>query len=149
MKTIAWRQSKSEEETQRWGEELAKNFFHPGDLVIVAGELGVGKTQFVKGIARGLGIEEEIKSPSFSLVHEHKRGDFTLYHLDFYRLEREEEAIDLGWEEYLEDEKGIVIVEWGDKFPFLFFPPFFWVRLSYGGEDTRYIEVFYYDSCSR
>ncbi len=148
MKTIARWQSKSEEETQRWGEELAKNFLHPGDLVIVAGELGVGKTQFVKGIARGLGIEEEIKSPSFSLVHEHKRRNFTLYHLDFYRLERKEEAIDLGWEEYLEDEKGIVIVEWGDKFLPLFSPPFFWISLSYEEEDTRSIEVLYYDSCS-
>jgi tRNA threonylcarbamoyladenosine biosynthesis protein TsaE len=73
MKIIARWRSKSEEETQKRGEELAKKFFHPGDLVIVAGELGVGKTQLVKGIARGLGIEEEIKSPSFSLVNEYKK----------------------------------------------------------------------------
>ena len=147
METIAHWQSKSEEETRKWGEKLAKDFLHPGDLVIVAGELGVGKTQLVKGIAKGLGIKEEIKSPSFSLVHEYRKGDFIFYHLDFYRLEEEEEVIDLGWEEYLEDEKGIVVVEWGDKFPSIFPPPFFLVRLSYGKEDRRDIEVCY-DSCS-
>jgi len=147
MKIIARWQSKSEEETRKWGEKLAKDFLRPGDLVIVAGELGVGKTQLVKGIAKGLGIKEEVKSPSFSLVHEYRKEGFTFYHLDFYRLEKEEEVVDLGWEEYREDEKGIVVVEWGDKFPFLFSPPFFLVHLSCREEDTRDIEV-YYDSCS-
>ena len=107
------------------GRGLARDFLRPGDLVIVAGELGVGKTQLVKGIARGLGLQGEIKSPSFSLIHEYKKGDFTFYHLDFYRLEEEEEVVDLGWEEYREDEKGIMVVEWGDKFPTLFSPPLF------------------------
>ncbi|HOQ67328.1 MAG TPA: tRNA (adenosine(37)-N6)-threonylcarbamoyltransferase complex ATPase subunit type 1 TsaE [Candidatus Atribacteria bacterium] len=147
MEIIARWHSRSEEETRQWGERLARDFLRPGDLVIVAGELGVGKTQLVKGIARGLGLQEEIKSPSFSLIHEYKKGDFTFYHLDFYRLEEEEEVVDLGWEEYREDEKGIMVVEWGDKFPTLFSPPLFLIRLSYGNGEQRDIEV-YYDSCS-
>jgi len=65
MKIIARWQSKSEEETRKWGEKLAKDFLRPGDLVIVAGELGVGKTQLVKGIAKGLGIKEGLLTSSF------------------------------------------------------------------------------------
>lgn len=86
-----------------------------GDAFSLEGPLGAGKTQFVKGLALGLGIGEEVCSPTFSLVHEYNSGRLPLAHLDLYRLESAEELRALGFEDLAD--LGVLAIEWGDKFP--------------------------------
>jgi tRNA threonylcarbamoyladenosine biosynthesis protein TsaE len=88
----------------------------PGTVIALIGGLGVGKTHWTKGFVAGLGSAAEVTSPTFGLVHEYPGGRLPVFHLDFYRLENADELIALGWDEYLEAE-GVVVAEWGDKFP--------------------------------
>lgn len=86
-------------------------------VLSLEGPLGAGKTCFVKGLAEGLGMDrEEVSSPTFTLVHEYSGGRIPLIHFDLYRLESEEELIPLGFDEYLRA-PGIIVIEWGGKFP--------------------------------
>jgi tRNA threonylcarbamoyladenosine biosynthesis protein TsaE len=82
-----------------------------GDVVVLTGDLGTGKTVVAQGIAAGLGVTDRVVSPTFALVREYE-GRLPLHHLDVYRLDRLQEAIDLGWDELLDD--GVVVVEWGE-----------------------------------
>ncbi len=105
--------SESARQTKEFGERLAKRL-KKGDIVCLSGELGSGKTTFVKGLARGLGIKEkEVKSPSFVLAREYQ-GKIPLYHLDFYRLKSSLELESFGFSEYL-DGSGIVVIEWPEE----------------------------------
>ena len=88
----------------------------PGDVIALIGGLGAGKTHWTKGLVAGLGSAAEVTSPTFGLVHEYSGGRLAVFHLDFYRLENAGELIALGWDEYLEAD-GVIIAEWGDKFP--------------------------------
>lgn len=83
---------------------------HPGDIFILTGDLGAGKTTFTKGFAEGLGITQMIKSPTYTLIKEYDTGRLPLYHMDVYRLT--EGATDLGLDEYLEGD-GVCVIEWG------------------------------------
>ena len=85
----------------------------PGAVLLLAGELGCGKTTFTRGLARGLGISEVIASPSFALLHEY-HGRLPLYHMDLYRLTGEDEIEDAGLADYLETE-GVTVVEWPER----------------------------------
>ena len=96
-------------ETIALGERMAADL-RPGDVVVLNGDLGAGKTTFTKGIAKGLGIKEIIKSPTFTIIHEYQDGRIPLYHMDAYRLENGE-AEDLGLDEYF-DGDGVSVVEW-------------------------------------
>ena len=101
-------------ETMELGAALAQTF-RPGDVVALYGDLGSGKTVLTKGIGRALGIrEEEISSPTFTLVHEHRSGTLPLYHFDAYRIESPEEFFDLGYEDYFFGD-GVSVVEWADR----------------------------------
>ncbi|HLB28202.1 MAG TPA: tRNA (adenosine(37)-N6)-threonylcarbamoyltransferase complex ATPase subunit type 1 TsaE [Dehalococcoidales bacterium] len=104
--------SNSPEETQKLGVHLGE-LAQPGDVVLLTGELGAGKTCLTQGIAWGLGIEEYALSPTFVIMRELK-GRMPLYHIDLYRLDRLEESQDLGLDDYLYG-KGLCVVEWADK----------------------------------
>lgn len=87
-----------------------------GLIIALVGGLGAGKTHWTKGFVAGMGSASEVTSPTFGLVHEYPDGRIPVYHFDFYRLGSAEELVALGWDEYL-DAGGVVIAEWGDKFP--------------------------------
>ena len=97
--------------TEQIGEQLGK-LAYPGMVVLLSGDLGAGKTAFVRGVARGLGVKGPVTSPSFTLAEEHQ-GQMPLYHLDVYRLNSPSELLDIGYEEYVYG-NGITLIEWGD-----------------------------------
>jgi tRNA threonylcarbamoyladenosine biosynthesis protein TsaE len=99
-------------DTRAAGSELAK-LLRPRDVVVLTGELGAGKTTFVQGVARGLGAAEHVASPTFTLVREYVSGRVPLAHVDLYRLDREQDVIDLALDE-LEEGERVLLVEWGD-----------------------------------
>jgi len=94
---------------EEWGRAAAS-----GLVIGLTGDLGAGKTQLAKGIARGLGITELVHSPTFTLVSEYRSGRLPLFHLDLYRLESREQIIAAGLEEYLAP-KGVTVVEWAER----------------------------------
>lgn len=103
--------TKSVDDTRALAAELAP-LARPGDLILLAGGLGTGKTAFVQGFARGLGVEEPVTSPTFVLMRPYS-GRIPLIHLDVYRLDRIQELLDIGITELL-DEDGVTLIEWGD-----------------------------------
>jgi len=105
--------SHSPAETERLGEQLAARA-ERGWVLGLTGDLGAGKTQFVKGLARGLGVTEKVLSPSFAIVHVYSSGRLPLFHLDFYRLDTTEQIIAAGLEEYLAPD-GVAVIEWWDR----------------------------------
>jgi tRNA threonylcarbamoyladenosine biosynthesis protein TsaE len=129
--------TRSEEETFRLAEELASDLSGT-EVFLLEGELGAGKTVFAKGLASGAGVRNvhEVRSPSFTLVNIYD-GRQSVFHIDLYRLEREADILELGWEDYLGE--GIVIVEWADKLPF----PLegISVRIDTGPGDERRITI--------
>jgi tRNA threonylcarbamoyladenosine biosynthesis protein TsaE len=104
--------TKSPEETARIGMMLGP-LLKAGDIVCLQGELGAGKTCFAKGVASGMGIEDPVTSPTFTLVNEY-HGDLTLYHLDVYRLTGAGEMDDLGYEDFFYGD-GVALVEWAER----------------------------------
>lgn len=108
----------SEAETIALGEVLGRNLV-PGDLILLFGELGAGKTTLVRGIARGVGYRGRVSSPTFALAHVYRGNPLTLHHLDLYRLKKGEMG-ELGLDELLADPRGAVVVEWpeaGGRWP--------------------------------
>lgn len=105
--------TKSESETEAVGEDLARTLT-PGTVIAFTGDLGAGKTAFTRGLARGLGINERVTSPTFTIVNEYQGGRLPLFHFDMYRLESAEELFDIGWEDYLR-RGGVCAVEWSEK----------------------------------
>lgn len=106
-------QTHSEEETIALGEVFGK-VLTDGDVIALHGDLGAGKTHFVQGIAKGMGIDGPIVSPTFTILNYYDHVP-PLQHFDFYRLEEEYELDDLGFDEYLE--RGVTVIEWSEKFP--------------------------------
>lgn len=105
-------QSQSAEETERIGADLAARL-KPGAVLAFTGDLGAGKTAFVRGLARGLGITERVTSPTFTIVNEYEGGCLPLFHFDMYRLGSSDELFDIGWEDYLA-RGGVCAVEWSE-----------------------------------
>jgi len=130
---------KSEIETMAFAQQLAAEMC-PGTVLALTGDLGAGKTCFVKGLARGLGSSAPVSSPTFTLVHEYKDGPCPLYHFDFYRIDQSEEIVAIGWDEYLEEE-GIMVVEWADRFPELMPEETQWWQIEILAGDARRIKA--------
>lgn len=103
----------SPEETEALGEMLAGRL-EPGTVIAFTGDLGAGKTAFVRGLARGLGIAERVTSPTFTIVNEYEGGRLPLFHFDMYRLGSADELFDIGWEDYLA-RGGVCAVEWSEN----------------------------------
>lgn len=106
------RYSASEQETEAIGREMAQRLA-PGAVVAFTGDLGAGKTAFVRGMAQGLGISQRVTSPTFTIVNEYQ-GRIPLFHFDMYRLPDADALFDIGWEDYL-DRGGVCAVEWSEN----------------------------------
>lgn len=120
------------EETKGLAKRLAK-LLQPGDVITLEGDLGAGKTTFTKGLAEGLGIQDIVNSPTFTIVKQYQ-GRLPLYHMDVYRLENEEE--DLGFDEYFQGE-GVTVIEWA-KFIAEFLPEAYLnINIRYENEQGR------------
>jgi tRNA threonylcarbamoyladenosine biosynthesis protein TsaE len=130
----------SPEETQEIGVEIGRQL-NPGDVVALIGDLGVGKTCLTQGIARGAGVyqDQTVNSPSYILVNEYE-GKIPVYHIDLYRLQRLEDIVALGLEEYLEGD-GICVIEWADRMGELLPEDCIQVKITGEDEFTREIEV--------
>jgi tRNA threonylcarbamoyladenosine biosynthesis protein TsaE len=144
---LSW-ESASPEESLRAGETLGR-FLRPGDLVALFGELGSGKTLFVRGVAMGLGCQpEEVHSPSFTLVNEYRcvgketaaRPPWQLAHIDLYRIRSEADLPGIGWDEYL-SARYIVAVEWAERAVRSLPKDHLRVRLEARGRDRRRVSV--------
>lgn len=127
-------------ETQDLAEAVA-TVCGPGDLIVLAGEMGAGKTAFAQGFARGLGIDEQVTSPTFTIVREYAGGRLALHHLDLYRLDQLREVLELGVAEML-DEDAVMVVEWGDAALPALGDRYLEIRLAFGaGDDDRKVEL--------
>jgi tRNA threonylcarbamoyladenosine biosynthesis protein TsaE len=129
--------SRSPDETFRAGREEGATV-RAGEVLALVGDLGAGKTQWVKGLAAGLGAEGAVTSPTFTLIHEYTGGRLPLYHLDWYRIEQAAEIAGIGFDDYL-DGRGVIVIEWADKFPHLLPPGTRWLHFKIGAEDEREI----------
>ncbi len=103
----------SADETQALGKKLAESL-RPGDVIAYFGDLGAGKTAFTRGIAEGLGVSEQVTSPTYTIVNEYLSGRLPLFHFDMYRLGSSDELFDIGWEDYLA-RGGVCAVEWSEN----------------------------------
>lgn len=127
--------SGSEEETIALAEQFAKTL-QPGDVVLLEGEMGAGKTAFAKGVARGLKIRAEVTSPTYAYINDYEGK---LFHFDCYRIESEGQALALGFTDYF-DEGGICLVEWSENIKGLLPPAVKRVTVKKRGEELREIE---------
>lgn len=105
--------SNSVTETENFAETLSKTFVG-GEILLLKGEMGAGKTHFVKGLARGLGVDDVVTSPTFAL-HNSYSGRLTLNHFDFYRIDDSQEVEILGLNEYFYDKQGVAAIEWSEN----------------------------------
>lgn len=129
--------SESVEETHRLARHIAESM-EGGEVLCLQGELGSGKTSFVKGMAPHFGIKsEEIQSPTFTLIHEYSRTDYLpLYHMDCYRLENETQALEIGIEDYFYS-SGVSVVEWPERISSLIPEEAAWIRIDILDRETR------------
>jgi tRNA threonylcarbamoyladenosine biosynthesis protein TsaE len=136
---VATYRTASEAETIALGERLAREL-PPRGVVLLIGNLGAGKTTLAKGIVNGLGAAaaDEVSSPTFTLIHEY--GEGRVYHVDLYRLDEPREVATLGLEEIFERD-GLLLIEWGERFPRLLPANRTEIRIRWVGDDEREIEV--------
>ena len=137
--------SHSSEETMNFASNLASKL-NVGDVVVLSGELGSGKTKFTEGFLKYFKLDDEISSPTFSIVNEYKKDDLNIYHFDVYRLEDVDEFYAIGGEEYFSS--GICIIEWGEIIEEAL--PKNCIRIKFekdlSDENIRYLKITYPDS---
>ena len=105
--------SNREEDTEGLGCRLGQ-LVQPGTVIAYTGDLGAGKTAFTRGLARGLGVQDRVTSPTFTIVNEYEGGRMPLFHFDMYRLGSSDELFDIGWEDYIA-RGGVCAVEWSEN----------------------------------
>ena len=130
--------SRSEAETEAIGEKFAEDLAS-GTVVAMYGDLGAGKTAFVRGMARGMGLSCRVSSPTFTIVNEYE-GERELIHFDMYRLESSDELFEIGWEDYLA-RGAVCAVEWSEKVEDAFFGDETVVRIEKLGDNERLITI--------
>lgn len=124
------------EETEDFAKKIAQKL-QPSDVILLEGDLGAGKTTFTKGLAKGLGIERVVKSPTFTIIKEYQ-GVLPLYHMDVYRLE--DSCEDLGFEEYFEGD-GVTVVEWASRIRELLPKEYLEIQINHESELRRRIQL--------
>ena len=127
----------SPDETVAFGRRFAENL-KPGDVLALTGDLGSGKTQFVKGLAAGIGAATPATSPTFTLIHEYPGGRLPIYHFDFFRVEDRQSAERLGLDDYFFGD-GVSVIEWADRFPDLIPKTARWISFETKSESQRAI----------
>ena len=137
--------SRNEADTESLGARLAAALPAGGAVIALYGELGAGKTAFVRGLARGLGVDAAVTSPTFTIVNEYP-GKRELFHFDMYRLGSADELFDIGWEDYLARE-GVCAVEWSENVPGAFDGSEIRVTIDKTSGDTRRITVEGVEAC--
>jgi tRNA threonylcarbamoyladenosine biosynthesis protein TsaE len=132
----------SPEETIALGRTFAEKL-QPPKLVLLRGDLGAGKTTITKGIAAAFdaALEDDVTSPTFTLVHEYRGPRVTVYHIDLYRIETERELYTLGLDDILGDSNNVVLIEWGEKFPRMVRERDAEIRIERAGESERLIAL--------
>jgi tRNA threonylcarbamoyladenosine biosynthesis protein TsaE len=131
--------TKTREETQRLGQALARAL-RAGDVLLLSGELGAGKSELARGIARGLGVEGPVPSPTFTLLNIYEEGRVALHHFDWYRADDPEEISAAGLEEYIQGE-WISLIEWHERAPYLCPERHLLVEIRALDGDTRQITL--------
>ena len=130
--------TRSADETERVGERLGRRLV-PGDVVALSGELGAGKTCFIRGLARGLGVTQGVSSPTFVIVNQYT-GRMPVFHIDAYRTESLTELLDIGFDEYVSGD-SVTVIEWSDKLEPLLPSGAIRVRISGLGDEPRTIRI--------
>jgi len=126
-------------ETEAIGQRFAKAV-DAGSILALKGELGSGKTQFVKGLVAGLGSGAAVTSPTFTILHEYSSGRFLVYHFDFFRLEDRQSVARLGLDDYFFGD-GVSVIEWADRFPEFIPAQARWILFEIKSENTRAITL--------
>lgn len=137
--------TKSSQQTQNLGEKIGFDL-KPGTVIALSGDLGSGKTTFLKGLARGLGIKKRIVSPTFVFVKQYFAGKVNFYHADLYRIENLKDTQGLGLKELFEDPDGVTAVEWAEKFPEIFPKETIKMNFTYLNDQERKIVINNYNS---
>lgn len=127
------------EDTQAVGKRLAASL-RAGDVILLSGRMGAGKSEFARGVARGLGIESAVPSPSFTILNVYDEGRLPLYHFDWYRIGDESELTDMGLEEYIGGD-GVCLIEWHERADDLIPDTALEVLLSPQEDDSRVITL--------
>ena len=131
--------SASAAETEAAGTRLAEKI-QGGDVLALVGDLGAGKTQFVKGLAKGLGSKDVVTSPTFTLLHEYQGDRLPIYHFDFYRIESLAALLAIGFDELIFG-GGVTVIEWADRFAEAIPSPARWIKFEIVSGDQRRIDL--------
>lgn len=133
----------SAEETQKLAKKLAQKFKN-GAIIALSGLLGAGKTTFVQGFAKGLGIKSKLISPTYLLIREYQlpfQNEAKLYHIDLYRLEEQPQILDLGLKDLFENSKNIILIEWAEKLTDVWSKPVIKINFEYLSKSKRKITI--------
>ncbi len=136
---MLYRKTRSPEETRALADCIGRRL-GPGDVLLLHGDLGAGKTTFVQGLAAGLGLSDPVTSPTFTLIHEYRGGPLPLIHLDPYRLSGAQDVEDLGFDELLSS-GAVIVVEWAERLESLAPQEALEVRLAVMGEEEREVRL--------
>lgn len=138
MKEIFWNVEETEKFASRFAKQLQK-----GDVITLDGDLGAGKTAFVRGLANGMGLSDTVQSPTFTIVNEYRHGEMPLFHFDVYRIDSPDDMYDIGFDEYLYSE-GVCAIEWAVNIRELLTMPYYEVTITKDNsksEDYREIQI--------